>query len=88
MISRRKNMISLTILVLMLALPAAHAASAAPGDSEVRLVQTKEVTIGDPVNAFNTVAFDQYKLITHGEYQYTVFWDADYTLSLHDALPI
>ncbi len=76
------NLLTCTAFGLLLALPAAHAASAAPGDSEVRLVQTKEVTIGDPVNTFNTVAFDQHKLITHGEYQYTVFWDADRHLRL------
>lgn len=32
--------------------------------------------------AFNTVAFDQHKLITHGDYQYTLFWDAERHLRL------
>jgi hypothetical protein len=82
MIFGHKNAICLTGLVLVLALQRPHATLAAPGDAEVRLVQTVEVTIGDPVNAFNTVAFDQHKLITYGDYQYTVFWDADGHLRL------
>jgi len=56
--------------------------SALAAEPQIRLVQTDEVTIGDPVNAFNTIAFDQHKLITHGEYQYTLFWDAEHHLRL------
>ncbi len=73
----RKLMIACPVLCVLLFHQCPRWGFAAPGDSQVRLVQTGEVTIGDPVNAFNTIAFDQHKLITHGEYQYTLFWDAE-----------
>jgi hypothetical protein len=76
------NTIFCAALAVLLVLTAGRAASAASSDKELRVVQTGEVTIGDPVIAFNTVAFDQHKLVTHGKYQYTVFWDADRRLRL------
>ncbi len=52
-----------------------------PGD-EVRLVHVKDVVMGDS-HYWNTVVHSGYnKLMTHGDYQYTVYWNAEFRLTL------
>ncbi len=52
-----------------------------PGD-EVRLVHVKDVVMGDS-HYWNTVVHSGYnKLMTHGDYQYAVYWNSEFRLTL------
>lgn len=40
----------------------------------------KELIIDEDAHSWNNAAWDQYKLITYGDYQYCLYWDADLRL--------
>ncbi|WP_413375337.1 BNR repeat-containing protein [Alkalihalobacillus sp. 1P02AB] len=46
------------------------------------LVLDKEVVLDEESHWWNTLAYDQYKIASYREYQYSAYWDKDYSLKL------
>ncbi len=66
-------------LTLLLACNFNHSASGQEDD----LKPVRNILVDADVWAsFNWAAFDQDKIISYGNYQYTVYWDADMTLAV------
>ena len=61
---------------------AAAAGVSAESDEQLRLVNEGETVIDPESHAWNTVAYDQYKAATYGDYQYTAYWDNQHQLNL------
>lgn len=73
-------------LVLGLLLLVGSGPAAAEGDGQPREVERLEleqsVAVEDDTHQFNSNAFDQHKIVTFGDHQYTLYWAGDRHLKL------
>ncbi|WP_202078743.1 BNR repeat-containing protein [Caldalkalibacillus salinus] len=54
----------------------------AQGRDDLRLVNEQTVTINAHSHDWNTIAYDQYKIVSYGAYQYTGYWDKHHHLNV------